>query len=286
LPARPSIPAELLERHRLFNRNSEGLWQAFAEHRARVKALLAALLGDGREKRVCVIGAGNCNDLELPELLAAAKELHLVDVDEQAVHKGVARQGLAPGDALHIHAPLDATGLMPGLKAFAKVPTEQMASQASAAAEAAVGALPGPFEVVVSACVLSQLMHTCRLALGAKNPVLGDVGHALVIAHLRALAQLTAPGGQLLLLSDTASSQTYPLVELWDAQPPRVLLERLEQTDNVLSGTGSIYVRRVLNTDPVLRTRLTGARLADPWLWQLGDDVTLLAYGLSATRLG
>jgi hypothetical protein len=282
LSARPEIPAELLDRHRLFNRNSEGLWQTFAGHRANVDALLAPLVA-APGTRLCVLGAGNCNDLELPTLARA--ELHLVDLDDEAVGKGIARQGLAPS-AVQVHAPLDVTGLMPRLKAFAQTAPAQLVADAATAATTAVSTLPGPFSVVVSACLLSQLMHTCRLALGAKHPALGQVGHALVVAHLRALAQLTAPGGTLVLVTDTASSQTYPLVELWDAQTPRALQDQLERSENVLSGTSSIYLRRQLNTDPVLRPLVARTRLVDPWLWQLGDDVTLMAYALVVTRVG
>jgi hypothetical protein len=148
-----------------------------------------------------------------------------------------------------------------------------------------VNQLPGPFDVVVSACLLSQLMHTCRLALGPDNPALIDIANVMVIAHLRTALALTAPGGTTIVVTDTASSKTYPLVELWDDQPPLALLDQLERSDNVLSGTAPTYLRRLLLRDPALGPLLKGGpRLVSPWLWDLGDEVTLLAYALVMER--
>jgi len=53
---------------------------------------------------------------------------------------------------------------------------------------------------------------------------------------------------------------------------------------DVLSRAQPIETVAATTPDPVLRERQGGTKLHDPWLWQLGDDVTLLAYGLSAVR--
>jgi hypothetical protein len=280
------IPPPLLQRHRIFNQNSEGRWQAFAGHRAQVMALLDAASA-AHPGRLCVLGAGNCNDLDLARLVGSFAEVHLCDLDDEALARAVARQGL-PADAhLFQHAPLDVTGALPRLPGFARrVPSQaELDDLGQSRVAAVVEALPGPFDVVLSACLLSQLMHTCRLALGVKNPALADVANALAVAHVRTALALTAPGGSAILVTDTASSQTYPLVELFDAQPPLSLLEELERNDNVLSGTGPTYLRRVLTRDPVAAPAVRGRpRIVPPWLWDLGDDVTLLAYAFVLDR--
>jgi hypothetical protein len=285
--APPSIPPPLVQRHRLFNRNSEGCWDAFAGHRAQVTGLLEGAAPAGATGRLCVLGAGNCNDLELPRLAARFRALHLCDLDDQALAKAPARQGLPAAPPIVLHAPIDLTGAMPRLGRFANSTptTADLAELAQGCVDDVIGQLPGPFEVVLSACLLSQLMHTCRLALGVKNPALPVIAHALVIAHLRAALALTAAGGTTLIVTDTASSKTYPLVELFDAQPPLALLDELERTDNVLSGTGPTYLRRLLAREATLKPLLRApAKVIPPWLWDLGDEVTLLAYALVLER--
>jgi hypothetical protein len=287
VPAPASIPPHLLQRHRLFNRNSEGRWEAFAHHRAQVTALLEGAAPAGAPGRLCVLGAGNCNDLDLPRLLPRFAEIHLCDLDDEALAKAPARQRLPDGAPLVMHAPLDLTGAMPRLPRYAnKLPNAaDLAGLGQDCVDGVVAALPGPFDVVVSACLLSQLMHTCRLALGPENPALAAIANVMVIAHLRTALALTAPGGTTIVVTDTASSKTYPLVELWDDQPPLALLDQLERADNVLSGTAPTYLRRLLLRDPALRPLVkSGPRVIPPWLWDLGDEVTLLAYALVMER--
>ena len=278
-----------MQRHQQFNRNSEGRWQAFAGHRAQVTALLeaAAPKPPGSLGRLCVLGAGNCNDLDLARLLPQFREIHLVDLDPEAMNRAMARQQVLAEAPVFLHAPIDLTGALPRLARHAhSAPTPaDLAELEQTCGQSVLENLPGPFDVVLSACLLSQLMHTCRLALGAENPALKAIANALVISHLRTTVGLTAPGGTAVLATDTASSRTYPLVELFGEQPPLALLDQLERSDNTLSGTAPAYLRRVLARDPVLRSQLGARRLVEPWLWDLGDEITLLAYALVLERV-
>jgi hypothetical protein len=279
-----SIPPALLQRHRLFNRNSSSRWDAFAGHRAQVMGLLAdAARARPDRGRICVLGAGNCNDLDLPQLFGQFREIHLCDMDDEALGKAPGRQQVPPDAPLVLHAPLDLSGALPRLPGYARATPNaaQLAELGQACVQDVVGRLPGPFDVVLSACLLSQLMHSCRLALGADNPGLVAIANALVIAHLRTTVALTAPGGVAIVVTDTASSKTYPLVELWGEKEPLALLDELERSDNVLSGTGPTYLRRLLARDAIIKPQLRApARIVAPWLWDLGDEVTLLAYAL------
>ena len=46
----------------------------------------------GRDKKVAILGAGACNDIELPPLLQAGHEITLLDCDEKAMEEGSIRQ--------------------------------------------------------------------------------------------------------------------------------------------------------------------------------------------------
>src|SRR5581483_10527278 len=98
-------------------------------------------------------------------------------------------------------------------------------------------AVRGTFDTVMSTCVLSQIMHGVRMALG-EHPDLERVAAALAVGHLRSLVRLVRPGGTGIFASDTCSSAMYPpLEERFRQFAPLAVLGRLEETDNLLSGT-------------------------------------------------
>ena len=64
----------LRQRHVANNAESRDAWALFGPHRDAVTRLLLGGLGAG-PARVCVLGAGNCNDLDLAALLADGREV-------------------------------------------------------------------------------------------------------------------------------------------------------------------------------------------------------------------
>src|SRR5437660_103300 len=79
--------------HRRNNRETAEGWQPFAEHRARVTGLL--LPG---ARRLAVLGAGNCNELDLTALGDAYREIHLADPDGARAAGGPVDASDAPRD--------------------------------------------------------------------------------------------------------------------------------------------------------------------------------------------
>ena len=63
----------------------------YAAHRAQVTRLLLEAGGDSPE-RLCLLGAGNLNDLDLTALLGRYREVVLVDLDGDAIRRGLNRQ--------------------------------------------------------------------------------------------------------------------------------------------------------------------------------------------------
>jgi hypothetical protein len=275
------IPADVAELHRRYNRNSAALWEPFENHRRRVTALAQAAGG----KSLAVLGAGNCNDLDLTALAAAFEEIVLADLDRDALGRGRDRQPAAVADRLRLVAPVDLSGALPQLRAFARQPPTrpQLAAFPTTSAEAVAAALPGPFDTVLSAGLLSQIMHGARVALGPQHPHLVVLGNALATAHLRAITALLRPGGTGLLVTDTATSEQVPLAERWASTAPLVLLEQLQKEDRMLSGTDPALLLSTLTGDPVIAPALHPPQLTEPWLWSLGKH-TLLVYALVFKR--
>src|SRR5687767_6985847 len=71
------------------NRDVRDLWERYRGHRQRVTAEILALAPAGAEPggRVCLLGAGNANDLELEALASRFDEIHLVDIDPGALSR-------------------------------------------------------------------------------------------------------------------------------------------------------------------------------------------------------
>jgi hypothetical protein len=282
------VPAasDLLQLHRKNNRESAELWPSFGEHRARVTAL--ALTGAPAGGTLAVLGAGNCNDLALAELAARFAEIHLVDLDEEAVQRARARQPPEVAAKLVLRAPVDLSGAFARLPGFRHKPAtpNDLATLPTTSVERVAAALPGSFDAIVSTCFLSQLMQSAFHSLGGQHPQLHIIACALAVAHLRSVARLLRPGGVAHLVTDTATTDTYPLEDLWDQQPPLELLEHLERTDNVFSGTGPSFLRRILATDKQVAPLLAGPpRIVEPWLWRFTEERTYLVYALSFSRL-
>jgi hypothetical protein len=275
-----SPPPALLRHHRDNNRVTADGWDRFADHRRRQSDLVV----DHGGGTLAVLGAGNCNDLDLERVAAAFDSIHLVDLDQEAVRGARFRQAAGVAAKLVLRAPIDVSGALaelPRLRGKTISPA-QLSALSQSAVDRVVAALPERFDTVLSACLLSQIMHSCSVALSS-HPQLAHIGNALAVAHLRALLALTRPGGRVVFVTDTVSSDTYPLRELWGEQAPATLLAHLDQTNNVLSGTGITFVRQVLAAE----TSLLGERprLVEPWLWQMHEDVTMMVYALTLRRL-
>jgi hypothetical protein len=261
-------------------------WALYAAHRARFTdavAEAARLRADDGARlraapaRLCVLGAGNCNDLDLERLAELFTEIHLVDIDDRSMMRAVARQPEAVRARLHRHGGVDLAGLSARRLARWKraVPdAAEIEDAAGASLEGILGAVGGPYEVVVSACVLTQMAFALRDVLGERHPALDAVRFALMRTHLSTLAALTAPGGIALFVSDVVSSSSYPVAE--PLPEGRTLMDVLR--DVVRSGAGYFAANPELVAG--LLAEVGTPELLDPWLWTGPLERTYLVYAL------
>jgi hypothetical protein len=254
-------------------------WQLYAAHRARVSDAIveAAKLLTPRPAgaRLCVLGAGHCNDLDLERLGERFAEIHLVDIDGPALARAVARQADEVRPRLRRHV-VDLAGLSARrLGRWKRSPPDaaEIESAANAALDAILTKLGGPYDVVASACVLTQMAFSLREELGERHPALEAVRFALMRTHLSTLVGLTAPGGVALFVSDVVSSTTYPLAEPAAGRTTTDLLR-----DVVASGAGYFAANPELLAG--LLAEAGTPELLDPWLWTGPLDRTYLVYAL------
>jgi hypothetical protein len=276
------IPEEAIDYHRRNNRQSLTCWEQFSDHRANVTRL-ALEAGGGR---LAVLGAGNCNDLDLPELSERFGAIHLIDIDAEAVHRARARQLPATAESLVLRAPVDLSGAIPWLlEVRTSRPTPpEISGLPEECVRNVVAAIGESFDSVVSACVLSQIMHSVGRILGVDHPDLGRVRTALALAHTRSLASLVKPGGTGVLVTDVCTSRLVPSLEQRFAAGDRQsLLGDLERGGAILTGTGPSSHLEALTRDAAGGPLAAAARVVGPWLWRMGPLV-LLTYAIVFTR--
>lgn len=272
------------EFNRQFNERTGASWESYASHRRRLTDLLLESKPAGAAS-LCVLGAGNCNDLELGELAGAYEEIRLADIDGHALLRGVARQSPANPQRLSLLGDCDVTGVAGQLAAFrpdspasdADIAQCLEALAGSSAAEKIRAGRSAAFDVVASTCLLSQLVEAVRRTLGESHPRLVDLVLAIRRQHLRLLTRLAAPGGVMLLVTDFVSSETAPEL-LSDGEVDLVrLASRLLQSGNFFTGANPLAIRREWSADPLVASRLALVELLAPWKWRLEHRTFLVA---------
>lgn len=266
------------------NQRTDGNADRYADHRRHLMSEIEALAPGGR---LCLIGAGNCNDVDLAALAARFAEIHLVDLDREAVGRAIARQPEALRPRLLIHAPVDAGGLLRTVESWRANPPTLTVVQAAAsvAVDALVSRLPGGFDAVASCCVLTQIGHGLTSILGPQHVTLSDAHVAAGTIHLRVLAGLLRSGGQALLVTDLVSSETYPLEELAPGRDLKSLVADLVRDGNFFKGVNPVALGRLLRRDPVLAQQAADVRSVEPWLWRAVQARTFLVNGLRFRRV-
>jgi hypothetical protein len=252
-------------------------WELYAAHREQfTQAVLSS--APAHPGRLCVLGAGKCNDLDLTRVAEAFREVHLVDLLPASLATAVSREAPAARSKLKPHAPVD-LAVMNSKRASKwqrQPPSAGELEMATAQAKQAVLArLPGPFDVVVSACVLTQLGFALTQGLGETHAALPALRLATVRTHLQTMLELTAPTGTALFVSDLASSTHYAL----DALPPDANLRDVLQ--DVLAKRAFYHVAHPQLIRDELSSEAPEKALTElsPWLWTGPQARTYLVYG-------
>jgi hypothetical protein len=281
------LPAWLVDSQRRSNRASAGAWERFGGHRTRVTELLAGAAPAGGGGTLALLGAGNANDVDLEALAERYARVSLVDVDPDAVARAIGRQPAPVRERLAAVAPVDLSGALETLASWKgggpRLP--DLAALPDRAHREVMRALGGGFDVAASTGLLSQLLWTCERVLGEEHHMLQPVTLALAVAHLRSLVALARPGGRAVLVTDTASSETYPVEDLFASMGGGPLLDEITRTGVGFRCTNLAFVRQVLREDVTAAPWIADTTLADPWLWTLVPGQTLLVYGMTIAKL-
>lgn len=268
------------------NEQSRDRWECFAPHRDRVTRLLTEAAPPAG--RLCVLGAGNSNDLDLPALLQAYAQVHLVDWDAAALQAGFARQACEPTDHVRLYGPVDLTFVADRLATGTpeRPPSDAQldACVRTLAAHPPLD-LPSPFDTVASVCLLTQLFQCVGLSLGLQHPRLVDTIMRLRAQHLGLLLELLRPGGTAVLVSDFVSSLTCPdLPQVPEANLCDKAVELIGRR-NFFTGVNPFLIRQLFESHPALAPAVASVQMTSPWLWDFGPRVYLVCAILVRRKL-
>jgi len=259
---------------RTLNHQTASNWGHYAAHRQSLSQLLCV---GTPGMRLCVLGAGNCNDLDFEALSAWYSEITLVDLDLEAVTRAIERQPMAVRSLLRLRAPVDFGGFD---EAVARGPTDPAAPQALAEAVARdVGVRD--FDVVCSACVLSQLIDQVAQRFGSEPERCFSQALLTRALHINLMLILLRTGGRGVLVSDMVSSDSAPSLLSAPAQGLPKLMAQLVADKNFFTGLNPFAL---LKSDPQLAPLIARVVWHAPWLWQLAARRVYLTIACSFQR--
>ena len=274
------------------NRQLAGSWQRYQEHRTQVMALAlsaetapASTAASGGD--IAILGAGNGSDLDVPRLAKAFHEIHLVDLDGEALER--MRQDLpaALRDRVISHAPVDLSGFMNHLDEWGdSFPDDATLGQSAFAAARAIPAgLGRTFDVVLSTGSLSQLIVPFQRAWVMSQLNWQRMDAAITAVHLATLVGATRSGGRAALAFDVLSSKEAPALSTLASRGVAELAPAIDAA--VAAGKITLHPHPTALLQqlqfPGMAPMVQEPRLTAPWFWNLGDAVQLV-YGLLFRR--
>ena len=234
---------------------------------------------------ITVIGAGNCQDIDLISLATSFREIRLIDIDAVAVQNAVSRLPPFIISRTRVFAPIDiAAPLMsrPDLK------QSDTSLRSAFLAELKSSSLQDDVpvsDVVVSTCVLSQLIDSASQIFPHESPDFLPLIQAVRRGHLVRILNLTAAAGRALLITDLVSSDTVPVLAKTPSEDLPKLMYQCLQSGNFFSGLNPAVVQHDLQHVPACVQLCSQSRILSPWHWQLGPR-NYAVYAIEMVRSG
>ncbi len=265
------ITAEQVRR----NREARLGWDLYQGHRDKVTQCLLHAVTQPQptpsKPTLCVLGAGNCNDLDLQRLRQSFSLIHLIDLDAEALATGCVQQNVASDPAIVQQGGVDVTNLASRVQAWKPdqpIPAHEIQG---ALLDAIARPLPGlpttQFDVVASVGLLTQLIEMVMVTVGPQHPQFLDIMTAVRLRHLRLLLELTKPGGTAWLIFEVVSTMTCPeLLQVPESAIWPVLKLAIDQ-QNFFTGANPAVINQLFLRDPELAAAIAKLETPPPWLW-------------------
>ncbi len=253
--------------HTLIGRQNDTPLERALTHRIAVMRMLPGSAEQGRCGMACVLGAGECHDLDLQEMLKRFHEVHLVDRNGESMTAGLEQQKLNSHVRIIRHDGIDISGADALLDEFATSRDgSRIVKLLSQKMPVSLKAM-GQFDVLISANMMPELMARAVSRLGIEDPHLAQVLASLRVAHIETMLNMTRPGGQAFLVTELSTSQHIP--ELVAAPDDlNAILMAPESVRRMNPGCNPAIIDRVLRETPAIIDRIERYDMSIPWLRQ------------------
>ena len=255
----------IFQLHRDRNATTRNHRQQFSGHRANVMAAICSAQRMDAD-RLCILGAGNGNDLELLELLQRFAAIHLVDLDADALAHAVANAHCL--DRITMQGDCDVSGWMHQLETFRdkQLHDSDVSDLLATSRNSQIEIQNAPFDVVVSTCILTQLIDSV-LQIVQPGPQLLQLAVEARRRHLQLMLDSLVDGGRGLLITDFVATTTLPdLMQI----PEHEFQNRMTQAlvdGNFFTGANPLAIRRLLTEDSGFNQQLSEVEVMPPWRW-------------------
>jgi len=277
----------IADRQRDFNSKSQQSWALFENHRNQITQLiidaLQSLASASQKPTMCVLGAGNGNDLDVAQLAEHFASIHVIDLDRSALDRLWQRYDDQPEvqKKLQLVPDIEFSGITSSLAKLNENPAEAMAQSVYDQALRAHFSVEEKFDVVVSTCLLTQLIDAVVDTLGRENEWVVPLTIGVRDGHLNLMTSLCKTGGRRLLITDFVSSDTLPdLVSADDSASVLALARKAIESRNFFTGANPFSIREKLVELKQVSDH-DAVEIAPPWRWQIGKRyylVTALSY--------
>ena len=244
------------------NRMTRGARDEFSSHRRYVTRHILQCAKQSNPESLCILGVGNGNDLDFEKIMGRYSSICLVDFDPEAIQFCLASIPKSERHRFSVLDDIDLTGIVAALE---QSQTDGLVKEAMVAWESLK---LGTFDVVVSTCVLSQLLDSVTTTLGENHPEALAVMLAIRDSHLCLLDKMTLPGGSTVLITDFVSSDTLQeIVGVSDDLLPDIIARSVSDGNFFTGLNPGILVRK---TSPIAAARGAAIEVSKPWRWDMG----------------
>jgi len=143
----------------------------------------------------------------------------------------------------------------------------------------------GPFDVVLSACMLSQMQLSVLNVLSEHHRLFQAVRWTLSLTHFRTLAALTRPSGRGLFATDVSSGLLHAFDGLTPDTDCVALVGELTKTGQIFDFADPHRLAALFRDDPVLQEAFQQFDVSEAWLWENGPETKFLVYASELRRL-
>jgi hypothetical protein len=256
-------------------------YKIYTNHREHSTSLI---LSQGQNGRLLIVGAGNCNDVDLVRLSRQFSEIHLLDIDEDALSHGIKQQLGSKKSNITIHVQ-DVTQFKDTYNTIIEKPYNSTINRGIKALQTlSFPSLPKYkeyFDVVVSQCMLSQLLaQICALRAKEKSKskvrLIETISREIVIAHLKELIAYLSKGCVGIVITDVVSNEGVGKIS--DKHMKEILYGCYHDKSSDIYGKNifgtnivSIFADHKNNLDSLAQLEIHNPMNAPFWKWDFSE---------------